>query len=269
VARDAIHSSSGSAELTAPFDVKEKPPKETLTRNECIACITQYQPIEWLRNGAVKLADELIFADDTKRVFITNAFNIALRAEVAATNTSEQAALITLAKSLRYRAVIPFLAATIAGCHESNDARMAGACKGFLVDLDHPDTLRAHLLLNDLIPSNSVLRQGSIPVWTDDLPLFQRLHCLPVYLEIARNPDKYNWDEWVTAAVGALTWYTNDVAVAELKRAFQTMRYWERYWPYHNPGIDLYRGTVYMRLQRELIEGKRAMPPMPPPLLDE
>jgi len=31
----------------------------------------------------------------------------------------------------------------------------------------------------------------------------------------------------------------------------------------------VYRGTVYKSLQRELIEGKRAMPPMSPPLLDE
>jgi len=242
---------------------------ETLTRDEFVTCVTQFEQIEWLQKGAVALADRLIFTQAAERIAVTDAFDFLLEASLPVTNWPHERYYLTAISSLRFRSLIPHIAAIIS-CSQSTDSmHRAGICIGYLTSLEHPDALRAYLMLNEQIPSNSVLRQGIIPKWTDGLPKYHRQDCLPIFLEIARNPDKYNWAEWVTAAVGALTWYTNDEAVVELKRSFQTMRDWKKYWPYHNPGVDLYRGHVYIGLQRELIEGKQHMPRIPPPLLDE
>jgi len=243
-------------------------PVTMLSRDAFVHCVTQYESKAWVREAAIRAGDEFVFTQALASTLLTSAFDRLVHAQLATTNHRQQVGCVTATSALRYRSLIPHLARTIASTTTSNGLRHAGACVSSLKAFDHPDSLCAYLMLNTHIPSNSVLRHGRIREWYDGLPLFQHPDCLPIYVHIARNPDKYNWDEWVTAG-DALCWYTNDVAVAELKRTFQTMRYWRRYWPDHDPGVDLYRGHVYMRHQRDLIEGKRTMPRQPQPLLDE
>jgi hypothetical protein len=84
----------------------------------------------------------------------------------------------------------------------------------------HPDILNAYLELNKLIPQNSPLREYK---WSDDLPVIYRDDCLPIYLEITRNPEKYNQTEWRTAHA-ALLCFTNDIAVTEYDKGIKAIQ---------------------------------------------
>jgi len=242
--------------------------RDTINRHEFVTCITQTVTLEWRREAAIAQVDKRLFGGGNETVSITGAFDTLLFAELTATNRTEDSALCAALKSMRFRALIPHLSSLIIASEDTNTIRVAYAAHACLKSLEHPDTLRTWLALNDQIPTNSVLRQGAVPAWPAGVPLFSSPSCLPVYFEILRNPAKYTWGEWAPA-IGAIIWFTNQEAVVELRRSIQTMRYWRRYWPDDNPGIDVYSGSVYMRLQRDLIEGKQKMPAIPPPLFDE
>ena len=169
---------------------------------------------------------------------------------------------------LRYRVLIPHAAQQILAFLATNDVDSAYAYISWLSSIEHPDSLRTHLLLNALIASNSPFRQGTNPLWKDCLPFYNREDCLPIYVEIVQNPYKYTWNEWATAH-DALMWFTNQIAVDEYKNGIDKMVQWQQYWPEHRPSMDIVIARNRMEVQHRLLEGTEPMRAIPKPLLDE
>jgi len=165
--------------------------------------------------------------------------------------------------SLKYKALLPY-AREIIFSHSYTNIRVASKCISWLSNIQHPDTLQTHLELNKLIPQDSQLRKGSIAIWSDNLPVIFRDDCLPVYLEITRNPEKYNLTEWRTAH-GALLRFTNDIAVTEYKRGIKKIQKVHK--DLHPLIIRDMRNRI--EYQNDYCTGKKPLIKRTKPLLDE
>ena len=166
--------------------------------------------------------------------------------------------------SLKYKALLPYAKRKIHSYIYSTNTQVASMCAGWLSNIQHPDTLRAHLELNRLIPEDSQLRKGSIAVWSDNLPVIFRDDCLPVYLDIIHNPKKYNFTEYRTA-LNAIVHFTNAVAVAEYKRGIKQIPIY--YKNIHPLIIRNMRNRI--KYQNDFCTGKKPLIKKTRPLLDE
>ena len=164
---------------------------------------------------------------------------------------------------LRYRKLLSYMTNKILeNCCDTNKEKYIDMYSIWLDYIKHPDMLRIRLELNKLIPKNSQLRKDKI--WSDALPIIFRDDCLPIYLEITRNPKKYNWVEWSTAH-GALLYFTNDIAVTEYKKGIKNIQKVHK--NLHPLIIRNMRSRI--KYQNDFCTGKKPLIERPKPLLDE
>jgi len=203
---------------------------------------------------------------NSNKIQLTNLVDLTIQGAINDSTNVHHPFLDTLC-ILRFHKLLPYMANKILenskNISKIKDAEM---CMTWLGHIQHPDTLRTHLELNRLLTKDSPLRKDRrwAMKWTDNLPVILRDDCLPIYLEITRNPEKYNLTEWRTAH-GALLRFTNDIAVTEYKKGIKNIQ------KVHKNLHPLIIRDMHSRIkyQNDFCTGKIPLLKRPKPLLDE
>ena len=170
--------------------------------------------------------------------------------------------------AMRYRKLLPYMANKI--LEDSNNTNKEKEIKfriSWLPYIEHPDTLRLILELDKKIPEDSYLRKNTRIC---NLPFFYRKDCLDVYIEIADQPENYDYYKWNSAA-RHIGWFTNDIAISAFDRAYKIMKNYKKYWPElpSSMQLEIICMKTQMKTRQRIIDGQRPPRKQPKPLLDE
>ena len=221
--------------------------------------------VTWWIRDEMKYLHENLFTNNVT-YSVTNLFNILVKNSIPTTLNITNTAYLTGLMSLRYCNLLPYVKQIILQANQTTNYISADMYISWLGHIQHPDTLRIILELNKLLTKDSQLRKERrwSMKWTDNLPVFFRDDCLPVYLEITRNPEKYTLTEWRTAH-GALLYFTNNIAVTEYKKGIKNIQ------KVHKNLHPLIIRDMRSRIeyQNDFCTGKKPLIKRPKPLLDE
>jgi len=156
--------------------------------------------------------------------------------------------------AMRYHKLLPYMANRILEkSYETNNLKDIHARIQWFFYVPHPDTLRTILELDKEIPEDSYLRKETRFSY---LPFFYRKDCLDVYIKIADQPEKYNYNRWMDA-IANIGWFTNDCAIRAYDRAYKVMKNFKKYWPELPNSISINRDcmTTQMKTRQRIING--------------
>ena len=215
---------------------------------------------------AYEAAESLLFSN-TNKLSLTEVYQRLF--DVCVTGSSASVYFDALI-ALRFKAIVPVARDAIATWTQAENETIANRACELLHRLQHPDSLRAILWLDNEIPNDSPLRQGEQPVWWGVLPLevFYRNDCLDVMVDVVNHPEDHRFGMWLSC-LNTLSEFTNEIAVVELKKGYKTIMQWQKYWPQNDPGPSKCSGKYALSVQEERRVGKRSMYRRPKPLLDE
>ncbi len=203
---------------------------------------------------------------NSNKIQLTNLVDLIIRGAINESTNIHSPFLDTLC-ILRFHKLLPYMANKILeNSNKISKIKDAEMCMTWLGHIQHPDTLQTHLKLNRLLTKDSLLRKERrwAMKWTDNLPVFFRDDCLPIYLEITCNPEKYNLTEWRTAH-GALLRFTNEIAVTEYKKGIKNIQKVHK--NLHPLIIRDMRSRI--KYQNDFCTGEKPLIKKPKPLLDE
>jgi len=238
---------------------------DTLTNNITLS----KDKVTWWIRDEIKYLYENLFTNNVT-YSVTNLFNILVKNSIPITLSITNSAYSTGLISLRYRQLLPYVKQIILQVNNSSNRDIASKYITWLGHIQHPDTLRTILELDKEIPQDSILRQKKPRIWDGALPFFYRKDCLDVYIEVANQPEKYDYGMW-NSAVYNIGWFTNDCAIQAYNRAYKVMKHFKKYWP-ESPvsrSIDRVCMATQMKTRQRIIDGKQLPRKRPKPLLDE